>query len=177
MKAWNVKRIALSGLLIAVMLILGYIESLIPLGPVPGIKLGLSNSVLLLGLCWLGIPATFVLMFAKVLLSGILFSGVGAMLYALAGGILSMLGMSILFRFGSFSKVAIGMTGGLLHNVGQVGLAMLILETDKLVYYMAILMFVGLATGFVTGQIATVLERRLPESVKNTLRGRSSTQK
>ena len=74
MNKWSVKRIALSALLIAVMLILGYIESLIPLGPVPGIKLGLSNSVLLLGLCWLGIPATFVLMFAKVLLSGLLFS-------------------------------------------------------------------------------------------------------
>ena len=68
MNKWSVKRIALSALLIAVMLILRYISSIIPLGPVPGIKLGLSNSVLLLGLCWLGIPATFVLMFAKVLL-------------------------------------------------------------------------------------------------------------
>ena len=173
MNKWSVKRIALLALLIAVMLILGYIESLIPLGPVPGIKLGLSNSVLLLGLCWLGIPATFVLMFAKVLLSGLLFSGVSAMLYSLAGGLLSMLGMSLLFRSGSFSKVTIGMAGGLLHNVGQVGLAMLILETDKLVYYMAILMFVGLATGFITGQIATILDKRLPKSIRDAYQGKS----
>ena len=95
------------------------------------------------------------------------------MLYSLAGGLLSMLGMSLLFRSGSFSKVTIGMAGGLLHNVGQVGLAMLILETDKLVYYMAILMFVGLATGFITGQIATILDKRLPKSIRDAYQGKS----
>ena len=172
MKNWNIQRISLSAILVAIMLILGYIESLIPLGPVPGIKLGLSNSVLLLGLCWLGIPATFCLMIAKVVLSGLLFSGVNAMMYSLAGGLLSMIGMSILYHTGSFSKVTVGMAGGLLHNVGQVGLAMIILETDKLVYYMAILMFVGLGTGFVTGQLATILDKRLPESLKDAYKGK-----
>ena len=172
MKKWNIQRISLSAILVAIMLVLGYIESLIPLGPVPGIKLGLSNSVLLLGLCWLGIPATFYLMIAKVVLSGLLFSGVNAMMYSFAGGLLSMIGMSILCHTGSFSKVTVGMAGGLLHNVGQVGLAMIVLETDKLVYYMAILMFVGLGTGFVTGQLATILDKRLPDSLKDAYRGR-----
>ena len=172
MKKQSVRKISLAAMLVAVMLILGYIESLIPLGPVPGIKLGLSNSVLLLGLCWLGIPATFCLMFAKVLLSGLLFSGVSVMLYSLAGGLLSMIGMSLLYRTGTFSKTVTGMAGGLLHNVGQVSLAMLILETKQLIYYMAILMFVGLATGFVTGQIASMLEKRIPVSLWNSDRER-----
>lgn len=166
MKKWSVQRISLSALLVAVMLILGYIESLVPLGPIPGIKLGLSNSVLLLGLCWLGIPATFCLMLAKVVLSGLLFSGISAMMYSISGGLLSMIGMAILFKVGAFSKITIGMAGGLLHNVGQVALAMIILETDKLIYYMAILMFIGLATGFITGTVAKLLVERLPEDLR-----------
>ena len=164
----STRRLALSAMFVAVMLILGYIESLIPIGTIPGIKLGLSNSVLLLSLYWLGIPVSFCLMLVKVVLSGILFSGINAMLYSLAGGILSMVGMSLLFRTKAFSPVSIGMAGGLLHNVGQVGLAMLILETDKLIYYMAVLMFVGMATGFVTGQLARILDKRLPPDMRST---------
>ncbi|MEG0145208.1 MAG: Gx transporter family protein, partial [Clostridia bacterium] len=52
----DTRNLALSALLVAIMLILGYIENMIPTGPVPGIKLGLSNGVLLLAIYWLGIP-------------------------------------------------------------------------------------------------------------------------
>lgn len=161
----STRRLALSALLVAVMLILGYLETFVPTG-VPGIKLGLSNSVLLLAVYWLGIPTAFLLMLAKVLLSGLLFSGVNAMLYSLAGGLLSMTVMSVLYELRGFSPVTIAMAGGVFHNVGQVGLAMLILETDKLVYYMAVLMLVGLVTGFITGTVAKLLMKRLPASLR-----------
>lgn len=161
MKPWSAHRVSLCALLVALMLILGYIESLIPIGTIPGIKLGLSNSVLLLSLWWLGIPVTVCLMLAKVILSGLLFSGVNAMLYSLAGGILSLIVMSVLYGTG-FGFVPTGIAGGVFHNVGQVGLAMLILETDKLVYYMGVLMLVGLGTGFVTGTLASALQKRIP---------------
>jgi len=151
----------LSAMLVAVMLILGYVESMIPIGTIPGIKIGLSNSVLLLALYWFNVPTTFLLMLVKVILSSFLFSGFGAMLYSLAGGFLSVTVMSILFKIGGFSPIVIGMAGGLFHNVGQVGLAMLILKTEKLVYYMAILMLIGLGTGFATGFIAKLLMNRL----------------
>lgn len=81
------QRIALCGLLVSLMLVLGYIESLIPVPTVvPGIKLGLSNGVLLFALYLLDIPTAFVLMVLKVVLSGLLFGGVSAMMYAFAGG-------------------------------------------------------------------------------------------
>jgi len=160
MRAEGTRRLTLSALLVAVMLVLGYIESFIPSGTIPGIKLGLSNSVLLLGLIWLGIPNTILLMLAKVVLSGLLFSGVSAMLYSLAGGVVSMLVMSLLFKL-KFGTVVTGMAGAVAHNVGQVGLAMIIVQTN-LVYYMAILMLVGLATGFATGTAAKLLQNRLP---------------
>lgn len=159
----RVKRLALSALLTAVMLMLGYVESLVPTG-IPGVKLGLSNSVLILAICWLGVPHAFVLMIVKVLLSGFLFSGVNAMMYALAGGVLSMLAMSVLHRLG-FSLTVTAMAGAVMHNVGQVALAMLMLRTGGLVYYMAVLMLVGLVTGFVTGTAAEILVRRLPDSM------------
>ena len=163
MERKQVRRLALSALLVAVMLMLGYVESLIPTG-IPGVKLGLSNSVLILAICWLGIPAAFALMLVKVFLSGFLFSGVSAMMYALAGGALSMITMSVLYRLG-FSLRAAAIAGAVLHNVGQVAMAMWILRTDGLVWYMGILMLVGLVTGSVTGTIAQVLDKRMPKSL------------
>lgn len=163
MRNRGVKRLALCALLVTVMLMLGYVESLVPTG-VPGVKLGLSNSVLILVIVWLGIPWAFALMLVKVLLSGFLFSGVNAMLYAFAGGLLSMLGMALLYKL-RFGLLAVAMTGAVLHNVGQVALAMLILETPKLLSYMAILMLVGLATGFITGSVARILVKRIPASL------------
>ena len=160
----RIQALALSALLMAVMLALGYVESLLPTG-VPGIKLGLSNSVLIFAIYTLGVSTAFLLMIGKVLLSGFLFSGVNAMLYAFAGGLLSMLVMSLLYRLKTFHIVTIAMAGAVMHNVGQVALAMLMLETDKLFYYMAVLMLVGLVTGFVTGNAARILLRRIPESL------------
>ena len=159
-----VRRLTLSAMLVAVMLMLGYVESLIPTG-VPGVKLGLSNSVLILAMLWLGAPNAFLLMVAKVLLSGVLFSGVGAMLYSLAGGVLSMLTMILLLRVGHFHPIAVAVGGAVMHNVGQVALAMWMLKTAELVFYMAALMLVGVVTGFVTGTLAHILEKRLPPSL------------
>ena len=164
MERKQVRRLALSALLVAVMLMLGYVESLVPTG-IPGVKLGLSNSVLILAVCWLGIPEAFALMFAKILLSAFLFSGVGAMLYALAGGLLSLTAMCLLCRGGRFGLVATAVAGAVLHNVGQVAAAMLILRTDGLVWYMGVLMLVGLAMGFVTGTVAQTLDKRIPKSL------------
>ena len=159
-----VQRLALSALLTAVMLVLGYVESLIPTG-IPGIKLGLSNSVLLFAIYTLGIPNALLLMVVKVLLSGFLFSGVNAMLYAFAGGLLSMLAMVVLYKLQGFHILTIAMVGAVMHNVGQVVLAMQMLQTERLIYYMAILMLVGLVTGYITGTVARILLRRIPKDL------------
>lgn len=153
-KRFNVQTIAQGGLLTAMMLVLGFIESLMPVtAGVPGIKLGLSNSVLLFALYMLDAPTAFILMLLKVILSGLMFGGVSAMMYALAGGICSMLGMILLKKL-NFNMITVSMVGAVLHNLGQVLLAMIILETDQLIYYMAVLLLVGLACGAVTGVAA-----------------------
>ncbi len=150
-RRFSVQNIALCGLLTAMMLVLGFIESLIPVAPgIPGVKLGLSNGVLIFALYMLDAPTAFVLMILKVLLSGLLFGGVSAMMYAMAGGLLSMITMIVLKKC-RFSILVVSMLGAVMHNAGQVLLAMMILETSQLMYYMAVLMLVGLAAGLVTG--------------------------
>ena len=161
------QRVALCGMLLALMLVLGFVESQIPVAVgIPGIKLGLSNGVLIFAVYLLGVPTSFLLMVLKVLLSGFLFGSPSAMMYAFAGGVLSLTVMCILSRMKGLSPVVVSMVGGLSHNVGQVSLAMIMLHTPKLMYYMAILMVVGMITGCATGVAANGIIRRFQKEKK-----------
>ena len=153
-------RVALCGILLALMLVLGLVESMIPVGfNVPGIKLGLSNGVLIFAVYMLDIPIAYVLMLLKVTLASMMYAGFGAFPYALAGGALSLTAMVLLSRVKGLHPVTVSMVGGVMHNVGQVAMAMLMLNTPRLMYYMALLMFVGLATGALTGVCAHLVMR------------------
>ena len=161
-KQEGTRRITISGLLLALMLVLGFFESRIPLNlAVPGVRLGLSNSVLIFAVYMLGIPNAFTLMALKVALSGFLFGGVSAMMYAFAGGLLSMIVMSVLSRVKGAHPVVVSMAGGVAHNAGQVALAMIVMETPKLMYYMVILMGVGMVCGLLTGVCADRVMKHL----------------
>lgn len=163
---YSARRIALMALLLGLMLILGYVESLLPSFSVPGIKVGLSNSLLIFAVYMMDLPTAWVLMFLKVTLSGLLYGGVQSMIYSAAGGVLSMGVMTALSRlFPYFSPVVVSMAGAVFHNIGQVGLAMIILRTDRLVYYMAILILVGLACGALTGICAMQVMKRLQRTL------------
>ena len=155
------RRIAICGMLLSLMLVLGFVESQLPVAAgIPGVKLGLSNGVLIFAVYMLNVPTAYLLMGLKVLLSGMLFGSPSAMMYAFAGGLLSLTVMVLLSRVKGLSPVVISMVGGLCHNVGQVALAMVILGTPKLVYYMAILMVVGMITGLATGLAANGIINR-----------------
>ena len=152
-------RVTLCGLLLAIMLVLGWVEHMLPaVSAVPGIKLGLSNGVLIFAVYMLDLPTAWTLMALKVTLSGLLFSGLNAMLYAFAGGVLSMLVMTLLsrgIRGVRIPCVIVSMAGGAAHNIGQVLLAMRIAHLpDQMLVYMAILVGAGLACGLLTGVAA-----------------------
>ncbi len=143
-------------MLTALALVFGYIESLIPICPVPGIKLGISNIVILFALLRLGKPYAFVIMLLKVTISSILFSGTGAFLYALSGGILSIFAMLLSRKF-SFSIIGTSMLGGIFHNIGQLLTASLILSPDAVLCYFPVLLLSGTVVGFLTGNIARLV--------------------
>ena len=154
-------RLTLSALLVSLMLVLGYVESLIPTG-VPGVKLGLSNGVLIFAVYMLGIPTAYILMTLKVVLSGLLFSGVSGMMYAFAGGLLSLTLMCLLSRSKKNSPVMVSMVGGVSHNIGQVAMAMLLVSPSRqMLYYLGILMLAGLLCGLATGVAAASVMKHL----------------
>ena len=166
----RVKQLTFSALLTTIMLIMGYIESMFPIPGIPGIKLGLSNSVLMLALYWMGIPAALMLMVVKVLLSGLLFGGVSGMMYSFAGGALSLVVMSLmLYVFHGFGTLGVGIAGAVFHNVGQVLMAMLMLQTNQLVYYMGVLVLVAIVTGAATGSVANLLMKHSPPKVRDSV--------
>ena len=153
----SVYTISLCALLLSMMLIVGYVESMIPLNVgVPGIKLGLSNSVLIFAVYMLDIPTAFMLMSLKVVLSGILFAGPTTMMYGFAGGVLSLTCMSLLSRIRHMSVPAVSIVGGVMHNVGQIAMSLLVLQVPpaSMLGYLAVLMVVGAVCGLLTGVCA-----------------------
>ena len=156
------QRVALSGLLIAMMLVLGYVESQIPaVTGIPGIKLGLSNGVLIFAVYMLDLPTAWILMVLKVTLSGLLFSGFSGMMYAMAGGVVSLAAMTLLSRARGVHPVTVSIVGGVSHNVAQVAVAMLLFQTKQLLFYMAMLMIAGMICGALTGVCATAVMKHL----------------
>ena len=162
----NSKKIAYYGLATALAIIMGYIEFLIPMPiPVPGVKLGLSNIVVLLILYIMGARAAFVISLLRVLLSGLLFAGFAGLLYSLAGAILSFTFMAVLKRTNQFSIIGISLVGGVVHNVGQITIAALVVENSKLFYYLPMLLVAGVITGVVIGIVAKLALKHLSHAL------------
>ena len=123
--AW---RIALSGILTSLMLVLGLIERQFPLPVgIPGIKLGLANSVLLYGVYMLGIRQTVILMILKTLMGWFIYSNMSAMLYSFAGGALSVLAMVLISRINGMSVIGASVGGAVCFNIGQVLMAVILM--------------------------------------------------
>ena len=152
MKAKNMARF---GLLIGLALVLGYVESVLPIAPgLPGVKLGLGNTVLLFGLYMLGEKQTVWLMLGKVLLSGLLFGTSSAYLYSLAGGICSLCAMWGLRRLPGMGLIGVSVGGAVCHNLGQLAVAALVVGTAPVLSYLPILLVSAIITGMITGVAA-----------------------
>lgn len=154
----KVKRTAFCGLILALALIAGYAESLIPVTvAIPGIKLGAANSVILLLLYMVGVKEAYIVNVSRVLVSGFMFGSMSSIIYSLSGAILSLMVMTLLKKTDRFSISGVSMAGGVFHNVGQLMMAALVLETTAVWYYLPVLIIsgsiTGLLIGFLTGEI------------------------
>lgn len=153
-KRMSTQRVALCGLLLAMMLILGWIEKQIPT-PHPAMKLGLSNSVLIFAVYMLDIPTAFVLMVFKVLLSNLLFGSLGvSFALGLGGGFVSLLAMVLLSRVKGMHTVTVSIVGSVMHHVGQIVTALMVVNTPGLLTALPVLMIFGMIFGAVTGVCA-----------------------
>ncbi|MCR4989827.1 MAG: Gx transporter family protein [Lachnospiraceae bacterium] len=163
------KNIALMGLLLAIALILSYVESLVGLDLlVPGVKLGLSNLSVLMTIVFIGIPEAFVICVLKVVLAGSMFGNMSMMIYGLCGSLLSFGVMAILVRIGGYHLPVISATGGVFHNMGQMLVALFVtkaLNTEFILFYIPVLIISGFIAGLITGIIANLITPALKKAV------------
>ena len=155
-------RIAACGVLTALALIFSYIEFLVPLPiAIPGIKLGLANIVCLVCLYALGEKHAFLINVTRIALAALLFGSVFSALYALVGGVVSFAVMALLKRTKRFSVCGVSMAGGVFHNLAQLAVAGLLVESAQVFYYFPVLLLSGMATGIGIGILATLILRSI----------------
>ena len=156
------KKIAVLAPAIALAMILSLVESQIPaFVAIPGVKIGLANIAVVFVLYKLGWKEAVLISLVRVVMVSMLFGTLVSLFYSVAGAVLSLTGMVLLKKTGLFSTVAVSVTGGVLHNVGQILMACLLLETNVIVYYLPFLILSGVIAGVVIGVVAAIMVNRV----------------
>ena len=149
------------GVFTALALIFSYVETLIPIQfGVPGIKLGLANLIIVIVLYKTDWREALLLSVVRIILAGFIFGSLFSIIYSLAGGILSLAVMALLKRTDRFSVAGISIAGGVCHNIGQLIVAMVVVETYQVGYYLPVLLIAGLITRAVIGATAGEVLKR-----------------
>ena len=156
------KRVAFLGMCIALSMILSFVESQIPpLMAVPGVKVGLPNIVMVFMLYKIGAKETAIVSILRVILVGILFGTPLSMIYSLVGAALSLIGMILLKKTNLFAPITVSVAGGILHNIGQIATACIVMETAQIAYYLPVLFISGTIAGILIGLCAAMILKRL----------------
>ena len=149
------KRLTISALLVALAMIFSYIEVLIPFNfGIPGIKLGLANLVVVVALYLLGTKQAFMISMVRIILVAFTFGSLAALLYSIAGGVLSFVVMALGRKVKGLSVMGVSVAGGVSHNIGQIIVAVLVVENMNLLFYVPVLMIAGIITGLLIGLVA-----------------------
>lgn len=157
------KRIAFLGVITSVALILAYVEAILPpiYAAVPGIKVGLPNIVIIFILYRFGVKDAAMVSGVRLLIVALLFGNVMTLAYSTAGAVLSLLVMTILKKINSFSTVGVSIAGAVAHNLGQIAVAILLLESTQIGYYMIILAVTGTIAGIFIGLAGNAIIKRV----------------
>ena len=160
---YSAKKIALLGLCTALALILAYVEVLLPplFAAIPGIKIGLPNIVIIFVLYKFGISSASSVSLVRIIAVSMLFGNIMAFSYSIAGAFLSLLVMSILFKINKFSIVTVSIVGGVFHNIGQIIMAMILLDTSEIAYYLIVLAITGIISGALVGLCGSMTVNRI----------------
>lgn len=158
----KIRKIAFLGLSITLAMILSFVESQIPVfTTIPGMKVGLPNLVMVFLLYRVGWKETVIVSLIRAFLVALLFGNLQSLIFSIAGAVLSLTGMILLKKTGLFSSIAVSVTGGVLHNVGQIIAACLWTGTVQIAYYLPALLVSGVCAGIAIGLIAGFLLKRL----------------
>lgn len=161
--ALRTKKITFLALFASLALLLSYVEMLLPpiFTGVPGIKMGLPNIVIILILYRFGIKEAAIVSFVRLLIVSVLFGNITMLWYSLAGAVFSLAVMGILKKLDILSTVGVSVAGAIMHNVGQMIVAMLLMQTSEIGYYMIVLSITGTIAGIFIGLCGALLHKRL----------------
>lgn len=156
------RKLAFLGIFSTVAIIFGYVESLVPVFiGIPGVKLGLANLAVLFVLhrySWKEAAAVSII---RILVIGFMFGNLFSIVYSMAGAALSMTVMTIMLKKTDFSLMGVSVAGGVTHNIGQLIIAMGIVESTSLIYYAPVLLVSGVVTGLLIGILTTETSKRI----------------
>ncbi len=159
------KKIAYTGMFTALAFVFSYIESLLPINiGIAGVKLGLANLVVIVALYLTSVKAACILSLVRIVLTGFTFGNPASMIYSLAGGTLSLGVMVLVKKFKFFSVTGVSVLGGVFHNIGQILVAIVVVETASLLYYLPILILSGTVAGVLIGILASVIIKHLEKA-------------
>lgn len=158
----NTKKLATLSVTVAVAMILSFVESRIPaFVAIPGVKVGLANIAVIFALYKFGWREAAVVSLIRVFLVSLLFGSTVSLAYSIAGAILSLAVMMLLKSLRLFTEVAVSVVGGITHNIGQILVAFLLLESDVVFYYLPFLLISGIIAGVAVGIASALLVKRI----------------
>ena len=165
----SVKRLTRLSMLTALALILFTVEMQLPaLAPIPGVKLGLANIVTVYAMFAIGPADTLAILLVRIVLGAIFSGQPSSMLYSLAGGMLCYLAMLPCRRLLSLRQLWLcSVIGAVFHNIGQLGMAVLITRTPAVMGYLPVMLLIGVPAGVFTGLCAQFVVNRLAHSASS----------
>ena len=157
------KKLTMLALLSAAALIFAYVESLFPplVASVPGIKMGLPNIAIIFTLYKFGVKEAFTVSFIRLVFVALLFGNMMSLWYSFMGALLSLTVMAILKKLDLFSLTGISVAGGVLHNLGQILVAILLTGVKEIAYYMIFLAVSGTISGILIGLVSAFIIKRI----------------
>ena len=164
----KVKKITFLGLFTSAALILSFLETLIPnIVPIPGFKIGLANFAILLALYIYDYKEAIIVDLVRIILSALLFGSMFSLIYSLSGAVLALLVEIIVKKVDKFSVLGVSVLGAIFHNIGQFILAICILKSFSLLYYLPFTLLFCILTGAFNGYLVHILKDRLKKLTKN----------
>ena len=155
-----VRKISVISMFSAFAILAAYVETFIPTIGIPGAKLGLANIAVVLALYILDAESAIIVNVVRIVIVGLLFGSLISISFALAGAFLSLTVMIVLKKFFNFSIITVSIFGGFFHNVGQIIVAKILVGSYSILYYLPVLLIIGIVTGLIIGLLARVLYER-----------------
>lgn len=155
----HTRRIVLLALFVTIASVLHVVEGALPLPlPVPGVKLGLANIVSLIVIITYGWREALYIAVLRVMIGSLLGGAFLGFTFAmsLGGALTSTLIMLLGYRYGvpPFSLIGVSVLGAVAHNVTQLSIAAIAVNSVGLLWYLPYMLLFAVPTGIMTGLVA-----------------------